>query len=154
MNDMNKGHNIFNNVIKSVLKLSEMHSFKCYEYLIAPSDVVKVRSLLVSERILYKINKVARSVLAKCKVNDDSNTKKVGIEQIVGANDPFICIAPSVTKGLFNVKLPLQEDHRQHIKNKCSYFTSSLLSSSHVSVKERCSQLSVFAGRNPLVSIN
>ena len=151
MNDMKKGRNIFNNVIKSVLKLSEMHSFKCYEYLIAPSDVVKVRSLLVSERILYKINKVARSVLAKCKVSDDSHTKKVGIEQIVGTNDPFICIAPSVTKKLFNTELPLQEDHRQHIKNRCSYFTSSLLSSSDMSVKEHCSQLSVFAGRNPLV---
>ena len=154
MNDMKKGRNIFNNVVKSVLKLSEMHSFKCNEYLIAPSDVVKVRSLLVSERMLYKINNVARSVLAKCKVSDDSDTKKVGIEQIVGANDPFLCIAPSVTKALFNAELPLQEDHHQHIKNRCSYFTSSLLPSSYVSVKERCSQLSVFAGRNPLVSIN
>ena len=151
--DIRKSCNIFNDVIKTVLKLSEMQSFKCEEYLIAPSDVANTRSLLVNERTLYCISDVARSVLAKCKVSDATDTKKVAIEQIVGAHDPFLRIAPSVTKALFSDKLPLQEDHLQHILNRCSYFTSSLLSSSRMSVKERCSQLSVFAGRNPLVSI-
>ena len=154
MIDIKKSRNIFNNVIKVVLKLSEMHTFKCEEYLIAPSDVAKARNLLVEERTLYHISDVARSVLAKCKVGDAIDTKKVDVKQIVGANDPFFCIAPSVTKALFSVELPLQENHHQHIVNSCSHFTSSLLSSSHMSVKERCSQLSVFAGRNPLVSIN
>ena len=149
-----KSRKVFNEVIKVVLKLSEMHSFKCEEYLIAPSDVAKARSFFASERTLYKISKVARSVLAKCKVSDDSHTKNTGIEQIVGANDPFFCIAPSVTKALFSAELPLQKDHLQHIVDRCSYFTSSHLSSTHISIKERCSQLSVFAGRNPLVSIN
>ena len=153
MTDIKKSHNIFNNVIKAVLKLSEMHSFKREEYFIAPSDIAKARSLPVIERTLYNISDVARSVLAKCKVSDDSYTKMVGIEQIVGANDPFLCISPSVTKALFSDDLPLREDYLQHIVDRCSYFTSSLLSSSHVSIKERCSQLSVFAGRNPLVSI-
>ena len=96
---------------------------------------------------------VARSVLTKGNVRDDKNTKRVGIEQIVGAHDPFLCIAPSVTKALFSAELPLQEYHLQHIVNRCSIFSSSLLSLSHMSVKERCSQVSVFAGRNPLVSI-
>ena len=130
-----------------------MHSFKHEEYLIAPSDVTKARSLLVNERTLYNISDVARSVLAKCKVSDANDTKRVGIKQIVGANDPFFCISPSVTKALFSDDLPLQEDYLQHILDMCSYFTSSLLSSSRMSIKERCSQLSVFAGRNPLVSI-
>ena len=154
MIDIKKSRNIFNNVIKTVLKLSEMHSFKCEEYLIAPSDVAIARNLLVSERRVYHISKIARSVLAKCKVSDDNHIKKVDIEQIVGAHDPFLCIAPSVTKALFSAELLLREDHLQHIVNRCSYFTSSLLSSSYMSVQERCSQLSVFAGRNPLVSIN
>ena len=155
INNIKKSRNIFNNVIKAVLKLSEMQSFKCGEYLIAPSDVVNACSLLVKERTLYKISKVARSVLEKCKVSDDSHTKNVDIKQIVGANDPFLCIAPLVTKALFNTEMPLKEDYRQHIVNRCSsYFSSSHLSSSHMSIKERCSQLSVFAGRNPLVSIN
>ena len=154
MIDIKKSRNIFNNVIKAILKLSEMHSFKCEEYLIAPSDVAKARNPLVKERTLYRICDVARSVLAKCKVSDANDTKKVVIEQIVGANDPFFCIAPSVTKALFSAKLPLQEDHLQHIVDRCSYITSSHLSSSHISIKECCSQLSVFAGRNPLVSLN
>ena len=155
INNIKKSRNIFNNVIKAVLKLSEMQPFKCGEYLIAPSDVVKACSVLVKERTLYKISKVARSVLEKCKVSDDSHTKNVDIKQIVGANDPFLCIAPLVTKALFNTEMPLKEDYCQHIVNRCSfYFSSSHLSSSHTSIKERCSQLSVFAGRNPLVSIN
>ena len=75
-----------------------MHAFKCEEYLIAPSDVAKARCLLV--RTLYHISNITHSVLKKCIVTDDSNTKKMDIEQIVGADDPFFCIAPSVTKSL------------------------------------------------------
>ena len=93
-----------------------MHAFNCEEYLIAPSDVAKARSLLVHECTLYHISDVARSVLAKCNVSDDSDTKKVGIEQIVGADDPYFCIAPSVTKTLFRAKSMLREDHLQHIQ--------------------------------------
>ena len=85
---------------------------------------------------------------------DDSNTKRVSTEQIVGVHDPFLCIAPSVTKALFSDKSSLQEGHLQHIVNRCSYFSSSPLLPSQKSIKERCIQLSVFAGRNPLVSIS
>ena len=154
MIDIQKGRDVFNKVIKTILKLIEMHAFKCEEYQIAPSDVAKARSLLVNERTLYHISNIAHSVLKKCIVTDDSNTKKVGIEQIVGADDPFFCIAPSVTKALFNAEVQLREDLLQHIVYRCSYFSSSILSSSHTSVKEHCSKLSVFAERNPLVSIN
>ena len=154
MIDIMTSRNIFNNVVKTILKLNEMHAFKYEEYLIAPSDVAKARSLLVNERTLFHISDVARSVLAKCKVSDDTYTKSVDIEQIVGANDPYFCIAPSVTKALFNAKLPLQEDHIQHIVKRCSYFISSFSLPSHMSMEQYCSQLSVFAGRNPLVSIN
>ena len=121
MNDIMKSHSFFNKVIKVVLKLSEMHSFKCEEYLIAPSDVAKAHNL-VKERTLYHISNVARSVLAKRKVSDAIDTKKVDVKQIVGANDPFFSIAPSVTKTLFSAELPLQEGHVQHIVNRCSYF--------------------------------
>ena len=155
VNDGEKSHKVFNDVVQTILTLkSQTHSFECEEYLIAPSDVGKARSLLMDKRTLYNIKDVARLVLTKGKVRDDSDTKWVGIGEIVGVNDPFLCIAPSVTKALFSDKLSLQEDHLQHIANTCSYFSSSLLLSSHISVKERCSQLSVFAGRNPLVSIS
>ena len=154
VNDVKKSRKVFNDVVQTILTLkSQTHSFECEEYLIAPSDVGKACSLLMDKRTIYNIKDVARSVLTKSKVRDDSDTKSVGVEQIVGAHDPFLCIAPSVTKALFSAELSLQEDHLQHIVNRCSYFSSSLLSLSHISVKKHCSQISVFAGRNPLVSI-
>ena len=155
VNDVEKSRKVFNDVVQTILTLKrQMHSFKCEEYLIAPSDVGETCSLLMHERTLYNIKDVARSVLTKGNVRDDRNTKRVSIKEIVGVRDPFLCIAPSVTKALFSAKFSLREDHLQHIVNRCSYFSSSPLSSSQKSVKERCSQLSVFAGRNPLVSIS
>ena len=152
MKNIKKSHKVFNDVVKTILTLkSQMHSFECEEYLIAPSDTAKARSLLVFERTLYNLKDIARSVLTKCNVSDDSNTKKVGIEQIVGAHDPFLCIAPSITKALFSTTLPLPDHQFQHIVNKCSYFSSSL---SPKSIKDQCCQFSVFGGRNPLVSIS
>ena len=154
VNGVKKSHKVFNDVVQTILTLkSQTHSFECEEYLIAPSDVGKARDLLVVKRTIYNVKDVARSVLTKSKVRDDSDTKSVAVEQIVGAHDPFLCIAASVTKALFSADLSLQEDHLRHIANRCSYFLPSLLSLSHMSVKEHCSQLSVFAGRNPLVSI-
>ena len=151
VNDVKKSREVFNNVVQTILTLkSQMHSFECEEYLIAPSDVGNARSLLMHERTIYNIKNVARSVLTKGKVRDDSETTKVSVEQIVGAYDPFLCIAPSVTRALFNIKLPFQDHHFQHIVERCPTFSFPL---SHMSVKELCSQLSVFGGRNPLVSI-
>ena len=154
INDVKKSRKVFNDVIQTILTLkSQTHSFECEEYLVAPSDVGKARSLHMDERTIYNIKDVARSVLTKGKVRDDSDTKRMDVVQIVGVDDPFFRIAPSVTKALFSAELPLQEDHLQHIVNRCSYFLPSLLSLSHMSVKECFNQVSVFAGRNPLVSI-
>ena len=154
MNDVMKSREVFNKVIKSILRLSEMHSFKCEEYLIAPKYVTKAGSLHNSKQTLYNLSNVARSVLTKRKVSDDEGNNTVDIEQIVGARDPFLCIAPLVTKALFNDELPLRDDHLKHIVERCSYFSSLLVSFNRMLVKKHCSQLSVFAGRNPLVSIS
>ena len=148
VNDVKKSRKVFNDVVQTILTLkSQTHSFVCEEYLIAPSDVGKAHSLLVDERTIYNIKDIARSVLTKGKVRDDTKTKRIDVEQIVGAHDPFYCIPPSVTRALFNTKLPLQDHHFQHIVERCPF---SFLRSD---LKEHCSQLSVFAGRNPLVSI-
>ena len=101
----------FNIAIKRILKLGAMHSFKCQEYLIAPSNVAKARSLPVSEGMLYSIKDNTQSVSAKCDICDNNDTNNVDIEQIVGGNYPILCITPSVTKGLFNAEMPLQEDY-------------------------------------------
>ena len=154
VNDVEKSRKIFNDVVQTILTLkSQTHSFECEEYLIAPSDVGNARNLFMDKRTLYNMKDVARSVFTKGNVRDDSNNKMVGVEKIVGVHDPFLCIAPSVTKALFSAEQLLREDHLQHMVNRCSYLSSSILSSSHMLVKKRCSQLSVFAGRNPLVSI-
>ena len=101
----------FNIAIKSILKLGQMHSFKCQKYLIAPSNVAKARSLPVSEGMLYSIKDNTQSVSSKCDISDNNDTNNEDIEQIVGGNYPILCIIPSVTKALFNAEMPLQEDH-------------------------------------------
>ena len=120
MNDTKKSHKVFNDVVQAILTLkSQMHAFECDEYLIDPSDVGKARNLLTNKRRLYNIKDVARSVLTKGKVRDDSETKRVGIEQIVGVHDLFLCITPSVTKALFSAEL--SHSDLQHIVNKCFF---------------------------------
>ena len=75
MNDNDNSHKIFNNVVQAILTLkSEMYLFECEEYLIAPSDVGKTRSLLMDKRTLYNIKDVAQSVLIKGKVRVDKKT--------------------------------------------------------------------------------
>ena len=132
MNDTKKSHKVFNDVVQAILTLKcQMHAFECDEYLIDPSDVGKARNLLMNKRRLYNIKDVARSVLTKGKVRDDSETKRVGIEQIVGVHDPFLCITPSVTKALFSAEL--SHSDLQHIVNKCSFVVITFIIKSHVS---------------------
>ena len=87
-----KSCEFFNNDIKSILKLGDMHSFKCQKYLVGPSNVAKARTLPVNERMLYNIKDDAQSVSAKSNVSDNNDTNNVDIEQIVGANDPFFVL--------------------------------------------------------------
>ena len=119
MNDIEKSRKIFNDVVQTILTLkSQMHIFKREEYLIGPSDVGNARSLLINERTIYNIKDVARSVLTKGNVRDNKDTETVGVEEIVGVHDPFLCIVPSVTKALFGAKLSLQGNYLQHIVNR------------------------------------
>ena len=78
MNDAMKSRKVFNDVIKSILKLSEMHSFKCEEYLIAPSDVAKARNLPVNKRTLYNIKHDARLAVSTiyCHIGNDTCNNK------------------------------------------------------------------------------
>ena len=132
LNDIEKSHDVFNNVIKAVLKLkNQVYSFNCEEDLIAPSYVAKARSLFVRERTLYNIKDIARSMLAKCNIAVNKGRKTMNIDQIVGLHDPFLCIAPSVTRALFSASLPLHHNYLQHIMERCSFFL--IFTKSHVS---------------------
>ena len=85
----------------------------------------------------------------------DTDGIAVDVKEIVGNNDPYLHIAPLVTKALFNTsnaELPVQEDYFQHIHDVCSDKFLSSVEYTHISIREHCNRLSVFAGRNFFVS--
>ena len=85
----------------------------------------------------------------------DTADTAIDVKEIVGTKDPFLHIALLVTKAWFNTsnaELPVQDDYLQHIQDVCGDTFLSSVENTHISIKEHCSSLSVFAGRNPLVS--
>ena len=153
--EMDESHQVFNSVIKKVLGLKEQFcSCTSHEYMIAPDQVSTVRTFDVCERRLYSMEDVAVAVLAKANVMDEDDTE-IDVKEIVGTKDPFLLITPLVTKALFNTsnaELPVQDDHLRHIQDVCGDTFLSSVECTHIAIKEHCSSLSVFAGRNPFVS--
>ena len=153
--EMNESRKVFNSVIKKVLSLKEQFcSCTSYEYMIAPNQVSTARSLEVCKRTLYSIEDVAVAVLTKINIIGTDDIA-LDVKEIVGNKDPFPHIAPLVTKELFNTsnaESPVQDDYLQHIRNVCGVSFLSSVKCTHIAIKEHCSSLSVFAGRNPFVS--
>ena len=153
--EMEESRQVFNSVIKKVLSLKEKFcSCKSDEYMIAPDQVSTAHTLKVCERTLYSLEDVAFAVLTKTKVTGTDGVAH-DVKEIVGKKDPFLHIAPLVTKTLFNTsnaELPVQDDYLQHIQDACGNTFLSSVKCTHISTKEHCNRLSVFAERNPLVS--
>ena len=153
--EMNESRQVFNSVIKKVLSLKKQFcSCTSHEYMIAPDQVSTAHTLEVCERTLYSMEDVAVSVLTKADIMDMDGTA-LDVKQIVGNKDPFLHIAPLVTKALFNTsnaELPVQDDYLRQIQDVCGDTFLSSVECTHISIKEHCSSLSVFAGRNPFVS--
>ena len=153
--EIKESRQVFNSVIKKVLSLKEQFcSCTTDEYMIAPDQVSTARTREVCERTLYSIEDVAVAVLAKTNVMGTDGIA-FDVKEIVGNKDPFFHIAPLVTKSLFNTsnaELPVQDDYLQHIHDVCGDTFLSSVECTHISIKEHCSSLSVFAGRNPFVS--
>ena len=153
--EMEESHQVFNSIIRKVLSLKkQLCSCTSDEYLIAPDQVSTAHTIDVYERTLFSMEDVAFAVLTKAKVIDTDGIT-FDVKEIVGNRDPFLCIAPLVTKALFNTRnaeLPVQDDYLQHILDVCGDIFLSSVECTHVAIKEHCSCLSVFAGRNPLVS--
>ena len=153
--EIDASRQVFNSVIKKVLSLKEQFcSCTSDEYMIALDQVSTARTLEVCKRILYSIEDVAVAVLAKANVIDTGGIAH-DVKEIVGNNDPFLHIAPLVTKALFNkcnAELPVQDDYLQHIQDVCGDTFLSSVERTHITIREHCSHLSVFAGRNPFVS--
>ena len=153
--EMDESRQVFNSVIKKVLSLKKQFS-SCTsdEYMIAPDHVSTAHTLEVCERTLYSMEGVAVGVLKKTNIMDTHGTA-LDVKEIVGNKDPFLHIAPLVTKALFNTnnaELPVQDDYLQHIQDVYGDTFLSFVECTHIKIKEHCSSLSVFAGRNPLVS--
>ena len=153
--EMEESRQVLNSIIKKVLSLKDQFcSCTSDEYMIGPDQVSTAHTLEVCKRTLYSMEDVALTVLTKAKIiGTDGIT--FDIKEIVGNEDPFLNIAPLVTKALFNTsnaELPVQDDYLQHIQDVCGDMFLSSVECTHISIKEHCSRLSVFAGRNPLVS--
>ena len=153
--EMEESRQVFNSVIKKVLSLKKQFcSCTSDEYMIAPNQVSTAHTLEVCKRTLYAIEDVAVAVLTKANVMGTDDTA-IDVKEIVGNKDPFLLIAPLITKALFNAsnaELSVQDDYLQHIQDVCSDTFLSSVNCTYNSIKEQCSSLSVFAGRNPMVS--
>ena len=155
--EIEESHYVFNSVIKKVLNLkNRLCSCRSNEFIIACNEVANACTIDVNKCTLYYyyIEDVARAVLINGKVKS-TNNKQSDVVTVVGNQDPFLCIAPLVTQALFdssNAELPVSDDYLQHIIESCPVSFISSVEHTHISIREDCSQFSIFAGRNPLVS--
>ena len=153
-----KSYQLRTSLIKEVLKLKkELCPCTSKQFIIPPGDVKDVMEKKQKNRILYALRNVAKGVLTRETVTS-STDECVPVHLVVGEKEPYLCIAPLVTKALFtdtNKDLPLPDHYVQRIKEVCKEIMTIYPSSdfAHLSVREHLNKFSIFAGRNPLVSL-
>ena len=153
-----KSYQLRTSLIKEVLKLkNELCPCTSKQFIIPPGDVKDVMEKKQKNRILYALRNVAKGVLMRETVTS-STDECVPVHLVVGEKEPYLCIAPLVTKALFtdtNKDLLLPDHYVQHIEEVCREIMSLYPSSdfTHLSLREHFNQFSIFAGRNPLVSL-
>ena len=146
-------------LIKEVLNLKkELCPCTSKQFIIAPGNVKDVMEMEQKTRILYALRNVAKGVLTRENVTS-STDESVAVHFVVGEKEPYLCIAPLVTKALFtdsNRGQLLPDHYLQHIEEVCGEIMSLYPSSdfTHLSVREHLNKFSIFAGRNPLVSLH
>ena len=146
-------------LIKEVLNLkNELFSCTSKQFIIAPGNVKDVMEKGQRNRILYALRNVAKGVVTRKNVTS-STDESVAVKSVVGKKEPYLCLAPLVTKALFtdsNKDLPLPDHYLQHKEELCGeiMFLYPLLDFTHLSVREHLNKFSIFAGRNPLVSLH
>ena len=128
------------------------------QFVIAPGNIKDVIEKKQGNHVLYGLRSVAKGVLVKGTVTS-TNNKEAAAQLVVGEKEPYLCIAPLVTKALFtdiNKDLPLPDHYVQHIYEVCPEIMFLYPSSdyTHLSVREHLNTFSIFAGRNPLVSLD
>ena len=145
-------------LVKEVLKLkNELCPCSSKQFIIPPGNVNDVMEKEQRNRIVFAIREVAKGVLVKGTATSTYN-EKVAVHLVVGEKEPYLCLAPLVTKALFtdtNKDLPLPDHYVRHIEEVCGEIMSLYPSSdfTHLSVREHLNKFSIFAGHNPLVSL-
>ena len=146
-------------LIKEVLKVkNELCPCTSKQFAIAPGNIKDVMEKEQKNRILYALRNVAKGVVTRKTVTSSTN-ESIAVHLVVGEKEPYLCIAPLLTKALFtdtNKDLPLPDHYVQHIEEVCGEIMSLYPSSdfTYLSVREHLNKYSIFAGRNPLVSLH
>ena len=151
-------YQIRTSLIKEVLSLkNKICSCEVQQFVIPPGNMNDVVDKEQRHRILYSLRKVALGVITKCPIGDANNktAKRVDVRSVVGEKEPYLRIAPIVTEALFtdsNKDILLPYDYIQHIEEACREMLPLSFHSTHLSLRKRLNQFSIFTGRNPLVS--
>ena len=146
-------------LIKEILNLKkELCPCTSKQFVIAPGNIKDIMDKEQKDRVVYALKEVAKGVLVK-ETATSTNNERVDVQLVVGEKEPYLCIAPLVIKTLFtdsSKNPPLPDHYVQHIQEVCreimlfypySDFTQ-------LSVREHLNKFSIFAGRNPLVSLH
>ena len=146
-------------LIKKILNLkNELCPCTSKQFIIAPGNVKDVMDKEQRHRVVYALRNVSKAVLLKGAATS-TNNEIVDVQLVVGEKEPYLCIAPLVTKALFtntNKYLPLPDHYIRHIEEVCGEIMFFYPSSdfTYLSVREHLNKFSIFAGRNPLVSLH
>ena len=153
-----KSYEIRTSLIKEVLSLkNKICSCEVQQFVIPPCNMNDVVDKEMRHRILYSLRKVALGVITKCPIGDANNktAKRVDVRSVVGEKEPYLCIAPIVIAALFtdsNNDILLPHHYIRHIEEACRKIMPFSSHWTHLSVRKRLNQFSIFTGRNPLVS--
>ena len=153
-----KSYEIRTSLIKEVLSLkNKICSCEVQQFVIPPGNMNDVVDKEQRHRLLYSLRKVALGVITKCPIGDANNktTKRVDVKSVVGEKEPYLSIAPIVIKTLFtdsNKDVLLPHHYIQHVEAACREMMPLPSCCTHLSVRKRLNQFSIFTGRNPLVS--
>ena len=145
-------------LIKEVLNLkNKLCPCTSKQFVIPPGNIKDIAYNEKGNCIVYALREVAKGILTRESVTA-TNKEKVDVQLVVGKKEPYLCIAPLVTKALFtntNKDLSLPDHYVQHIKETCGKIMSlyPYPNFSYLSVREHLNKFSIFAGRNPLVSL-
>ena len=149
-------------LIGDVLSLkNRLCSCEIIEYMISPTTSLHdILAEDTSNVLLYNMEKVARAMLLKDDVIDSKNSTEVCITNVLPKAEPYLSVAPVIIQELFlesKADIPLTKKALSHIRHSCGDIMSaySLDDSvaTHLSIRNHFNQYSLFAGKNPLVSL-